>query len=264
MGRNLSAVLLVLLSFVFETEMFGLIPKRAIVATDKTPMYVEFWPLVSKAWNTLGIKPTLALIGDDTVQVDESLGDVLRFRPLPGIPTSFYAQVIRLLVPVLYPNETCILSDMDMLPISATYFSKITASIPDDCFVVYNDKAYKKGYRQYPICYNAAKGSVFKEIFDVSSIDDIPSKVLEWYAFGLGWTTDEIMLYGLLRQWNGYPNKVRLLGYTAGNQRIDRGNWHFDPVLLKAGYYIDSHMLRPYSRYKCTIDILLRALGLLT
>jgi hypothetical protein len=234
-----------------------LIPQRVILSTDANPLYIQFWPLVAKAWKDLiGVNPTLALVADDSVQVDENAGDVIRFKPLPGIPTSFYAQVVRLLLPTIYPNEVCILSDIDMLPLSRIYFLNLVKRIPDNNFVVYNDKAYESKYRQYPICYNAAKGSVFREIFGVKSLRGIPDKVREWHAFRIGWTSDEIILYNLLRQWKGYPHRLSLLGYQAGNQRIDRSNWHFNPVLLKSGYYIDSHMLRPYAAYREKIDAL--------
>lgn len=243
---------------------YALRPQRVILAADANPTYIEFWPIVAKAWKErIGIKPTLALIAHDHVQVDESLGDVIRFKPLPGIPSSFYGQIIRLLIPVLYPDEVCILSDIDMLPISKVYYVDLIASVPEDNFVVYNDRAYGKNAKQYPICYCVAKGSVFREIFGVSSLDEIPAKIQEWYALKIGWTADETILYWTLKQWRGYANRVKLLGYETGNQRIDRSKWKFDHKLLKAGYYIDSHMLRPYSIYKDKIDPLLKGLGLL-
>lgn len=253
------------ISFALFQVSHAIIPQRVILAADANRTYIEFWPIVAKAWKErIGIQPTLALIADDVVQVDESLGDVIRFKPLPGIPSSFYSQIIRLLIPILYPNEVCILSDIDMLPISKVYYVNLIASIPDDHLIVYNDRAYGKNCKQYPICYTVAKGSTFKEIFGVNSIDEIPTKIQEWYAYKIGWTADETILYWSLRKWKGHPNRLNLLGYETGNQRIDRSKWQFNPTLLKAGYYIDSHMLRPYSVYKDKIDPVLEGLGLIT
>ncbi len=242
-------------------SMRCLTPARVILATDNNPTYIQFWPIVAKAWQQwIDLKPTLALVAEEGVRVDESLGDVIHFKPIPGIPTSFYAQVVRLLLPILYPDEVCILSDIDMLPISRIFFTRCAEHIPDDHFVVYTNKAYE-GLKavQYPICYNAAKGSVFRALVGITSLSEIPRMVCDWYNFKIGWTSDEKILYGLLRLWEGYPDKLSLLGYKTGNQRIDRGNWGYDKALLESGYYIDSHLFRPYHQYKHTIDTLIQS-----
>ena len=95
---------------------------RAIVASDTNPMYLDFWPVVAKVWKqVIGIQPTLALIAPPNTIVDESVGDVIRFYPIPGIPTWQHAQMIRMLLPTLFENEVCITSDIDMLPMSRQY-----------------------------------------------------------------------------------------------------------------------------------------------
>jgi len=242
-------------------SMVGFRPERVILATDTNPTYIQFWPLVAQAWrHWIGLKPTLALIADDDVKVDESLGDVIRFKPIPGIPTSFYAQVVRLLLPaVLYPDEVCLLSDIDMLPLSKIFFLQSAAKARDDDYVVYTDKAYDGSSMQYPICYNAARGSVFRELVGIKSIEEIPAKVREWFGFKIGWTSDELILFGLLLSWSGNPDRLVRLGYKMGSQRIDRSCWDFDELLLSSGYYVDSHMLRPYDKHRVQIDALVES-----
>src|ERR1700737_349362 len=81
---------------------------RVILGCDANPMYIEFWPMVARTWKEIvGVKPTLALIAPSSMVIDESLGDVIRFEPIPGIPTSFQAQVIRLLLPAYFEDEVC-------------------------------------------------------------------------------------------------------------------------------------------------------------
>jgi hypothetical protein len=41
------------------------------------------------------------------------------------------------------------------------------------------------------------------------------------------------------------------------SNRIDRINWEYDVDELKKGYYIDSHSLRPVSKYKLEIEKLI-------
>lgn len=257
------SALVALLALHSHCRLFALVPQRVILASNNHSFYLPFWPIVARGWLKLGIKPTLALIGTKNLVVDESIGDVIRFEPLPGVPDGFYAQAIRLLMPSLFPDEACILSDIDMLPLSKIYFCNVTQHFPEDSFIVFNDKAYGAKANQYPICYNLAKGSVFQEIFGAHTLEQIPDTIREWYAMNIGWITDEKVLYGFLHLWKNKGNRLKLLGYQAGKQRIDRSKWYFDPILLAAGYYVDSHMLRPYERYRFHIDSLLEKIGIL-
>lgn len=231
---------------------------RVIVATDANPTYIHFWPLVAQAWQTkLGAKPTLALIANDDVIVDETLGDVIRFKPLPGVPTSQQAQTIRILLPALFENDVCLTSDIDMVPLSSTYFNKAIEQVPDNCFVTYMNKAYRIGYPAFPICYNAAKGSTFKEIFKIQNKDDIAKTMQQWHEHGLGWQTDERMLFKHLTSWKDASSRFVKLNDNTGPRRVDRSNWKYDKQLLQSDYYIDAHCLRPYHDHKHKIDCLL-------
>jgi len=150
---------------------------RAIIASNANPTYLEFWPLVAQAWNTLtSIKPTLILIADENVTVDTEIGDVIRFDPIPGISTAMQSQVIRLLAPILFEDDVCLITDIDMFPTSEAQLVRPLKTICNDNFVIYRFNAYPDQER-IPMCYNAAKGSVFKDIFNINSIHDIPSKI---------------------------------------------------------------------------------------
>lgn len=251
--------------------IYGLKIDRVILSTNNNPMYIEFWPSISKAWTKLiGIRPTLALIADKSVEIDETLGDVIRFEPIEGIPTSFQAQVIRLLLPAYFEDEVSILSDIDMLPINKEYFTNSASHVPDDCFVVYRDGFYSRhGYNTvYPICYVAAKGKTFKEVFKIKDIKDIPQIIKEWYAnaephpVAFGWICDERMLFEYLTHWKEKEMRLVKLGQDIEHTRLSRLCWGYDKDLLRKNFYNDAHLLRPYSIYKNECDELMRDLGL--
>lgn len=239
--------------------------KRVILATDANPLYLEFWPIVAKTWLQItGLRPTLALVADRTVKVDESLGDVIRFEPLPGIPTSLQAQVIRLLLPARYPNDGCLISDIDMVPLQRAYFIKHALPYPPDSFIVYRDAAYGGGDDRYPMCYIAAKGGVFAEIFDMRQqhwLADAHRQISAMYALDLGWTTDELVLARAVRAWAAQqPERLVKLHHGVG-PRVDRSRWGYHHQALKQGKYIDAHLLRPYRSYRVEIDKLVQQLG---
>lgn len=237
----------------------GVVIDRVILGCDANPLYLEFWPIVAKTWKEIvGIKPTLALIASKDVIIDESLGDVIRFEPIPGIPTSFQAQTIRLLLPAYFENEVCIISDMDMIPLQRSYFVDSVADFDRDSFIVYKDGAIDTNvYKEYAMCYNVALGRTFKEVFGVRSVHEIKNKIIEWYGLKLGWTTDQQVLYKALNEWKDKNTRLVKLGHDV-HPRVDRLYWRYSiPHIKNKNFYIDCHMLRPYSAYKNLIDELL-------
>lgn len=240
---------------------------RVILASDANPMYLDFWPVAAKAWyQIIGVRPTLALIADASVNVDESFGDVMRFDPIPGVPTSLHAQCIRLLFPAYFPDDICIIADIDLLPLNKAFFVDSIAQYPDDVFMVFTNYTVGKeedngyfGRDFWSMNYNAAKGSTFAEIFDVTDVKKIPEIIIEWSKIGLGFFTDEPILAAYVRAWKHAKTRVVKLDrhpYEDG-KRIDRAMWHYNKKLLLEGQYVDSFVVRPYKQFKTVIDRLL-------
>lgn len=249
-------IFLVLSLFVLPINALEL--ERVILASNNDPKYIQFWSIVAPLWERMGLRPTLALIGDTEYPVDTSIGDVIRFDPLPGVPESLQAQVIRLFLPILFPEEGCIISDIDMIPISTSYFKDGAAPCPDDAFLVYRNRAYG-GQQKYPMCYLAGKGTVFRSIFGISRYEDIPELIRYFAEAGHGWNTDEIMLYAYAKAWEKKGGRIFCLHHGV-ERRLDRGHWNVDFSKLDISRYIDCHCPRPYSAYKESIDQVVHAI----
>lgn len=261
MLQKMIGKLLCLLLFhsVILVQLEGLELKRAILATNNNENYIQFWPIVAPLWSEMGLIPTLALIGDENCQVDTSLGDVVRFKPIPGVPEYLQAQTVRHLLPILFPNDGCIISDIDMLPISRSYFKDGAAPCPDNAFLIYRDKAYGWCEPKYPMCYFAAKGSLFQKVFQVTTYDEINDKILEWSHLGHGWNTDELVLYQHVIHWEKEGGHVFRLGHGVG-PRLDRLWWDLGNLAQQIDYIIDCHCPRPYCAYKDSIDKVFNAI----
>jgi hypothetical protein len=245
----------------FNNTITPLKLQRVILATDANENYIQFWPIVAKAWKEIiGLQPTLALIADETVDIDETLGEVIRFAPIEGVSTALYAQCIRHLLPIMFPDEVCIMSDIDMIPLNKDYFLKSAEPFPNDYFVVYKDRAYPPNTPQFQMCYCAAYGKVFQEIFGINNVDEIPDIVKRWSALNLGWSTDELILYQYLTNWNKYTTHCAKLGHgmEMNSRRIDRARWGVNRNLLRSGHYVDMHCPRPYNNYKAEIDMIMK------
>lgn len=239
-------------------SLSGLEVKRVILATDENPLYIEFWPVVAALYEKMGFRPTLAFIADKGTPIDTTVGDVIYFPPLLGISVSTQAQAIRLLIPALFPDDGCFISDIDMILISKDYIIDGAAACPDDAFLVYRDRFVDYYGDRYPMCYVAAKGKVFGSIFGVRSEKDIPLILEEWANLGLGWNTDELVLYSQSKLWEQNGGKIVKLGHRVMN-RLDRSNWSGDYEDVDISGYIDCHCPRPYSLFRVSIDQVVRS-----
>ena len=233
--------------------------KRVILSANNNPMYIDLWPVVAPLWKKMGLQPTLALIADQSCLVDSSLGDVIRFDPIPSIPEALHTQAIRLLLPALFPEDGCLIADIDILPISRSYFFDGVKGCPDDSFLVYRDKNGNPEDSQYPMCYVAAKGSVFQSVFGVFSRDDFEPILTKWNNLGYGWFSDQLILYRDVNDWESRGGHVVRLGHIVG-PRLDRAYWDYQLINLDISQYIDCHCPRPYLQYKQSIDLVADAI----
>ena len=260
----LKRFILIISLILVTSSSYGLKLDRVILSTDTNKMYFDFWPIVAPVWQKLvQVKPTLALIAKADVQIDESLGDIIRFEPLPDVPDWFYAQVVRLLLPAYYANDVCLIADIDMLPLNRNYFEQSVFFITDpESLIIFRDKSAPD---RYPMCYIAAQGRTFKELFNLESLDQIPNRVTEWFKLGLDWYTDETILYRAITNWSKYQTHVAKLGYGDEQEtdRICRSKWQYDLDTLHSGGYVDAHLPRPYCKHIAEIEQLVRDAGLI-
>ena len=217
----------------------------ALMGSDMNPLYLDFWPIVSKVWrNVFNITPVLGLIGDEESEIyNDGNGLVVKLKSIKGVDKGLLAQLVRLYLPKFLEGN-CIISDIDMIPLSKKYFINGLKSYSDDDFIIMSSHHSQTiNIKQYPMCYVAGNDKIFKKLFNLnddweSFVKNIPSQ---------GWFTDQIYLYNVINSNDNFNYKFpqRKGGFT--NTRIDRGNWGYSMNKLKKKYYIDSHLLRPYS-----------------
>lgn len=219
---------------------------RAIVSADSNPLYYEFWPIVAKAWRNIGPEPTAAVIGN--LYLDHTAGTLIKVPLVEGIPTGFISQVIRLIIPCFFPEEVCIIGDIDMIPLNKDYFTSNVADYDDESIIIFSADAYKDQLR-YPMCYIAAKGKYFQEIIGLENTEEETIKKFIQYLFSLNknWDTDELFFTEQLHR-SALLKKTIFLkrGWNPrAKQRIDRVHWQYNKLGLILNKYIDSHSLRP-------------------
>tara|TARA_R110000823_G_scaffold247013_1_gene370846 strand:- start:3574 stop:6042 length:2469 start_codon:yes stop_codon:yes gene_type:complete len=206
---------------------------RAIMACNSNKDFLDFWPLASAAWEKIDVKPTLVLIEkpDENIEIDETLGDVVRLKlPDDSVHPVFAAQAVRLLAPALYPEDNITIADIDIIPLNKRYFFDSIKHGDDDSFIELRHGVLRGA--QIPMCWNIAKGSVWSEIFGVdANFENYQDKFFQilkgWYpatyknmAFlnrpvaheiakvSKEWYTDQSIFYRYLKQWSERNNNV--------------------------------------------------------
>lgn len=221
----------------------------AIISSDNSH-YLDFYKPVSIAWNHLGIKVLMFHItNEETDFVENKFGLLKKVKADPRFPTSWQAQLIRLYAYKYFTNISLLTSDIDMMPLNADYFRKPTSNLEDDQILSYSNQPYGN-VPYYPICYILANCKTMQTALGLQ--DDLTSFYESVHArYGTEWNTDEHFLYDQLQKYS----KLKSLSLRDYSQdRIDRSNWQYDPSLIQSGKYVDSHLLRPYVKYKKAID----------
>lgn len=226
------------------------------MGSNLNPLYLDFWPIVAKVWKEVfNIIPVLGLISDEESEMyDDGNGLVIKLKSIEGYDNGLLSQLVRLYLPK-YLNGNCIVSDIDMIPLSKKYFIDDLEQYSDDDFIIMSSHHYQIiNTNQYPMCYVAGNDTTFKKLFTLND---------DWETFikkipHQGWYTDQHHLYNMVNKTNNINYKFPERNGGFVENRIDRVMWNYDVNKLKDGYYIDCHSLRPYNQYSNEINKLIK------
>jgi hypothetical protein len=243
-----------------------------LTSCNLNPLYCDFIPMFIKAWKKLYPDVTVIIvliakkIPDNLIKYKEN---ITCFEPIEHLSTAFTSQYIRLLYPcILNYKNGILITDMDIIPMNSSYYTKNIESIDNNKFIYYRDVLMEQ-YNEIAMCYNIALNKTWKDIFKINNIDDIVKRLIDVindvnYIDGhgnKGWNTDQLHLYKRVLEWNKNTNNfVHLYDTKTGYMRLDRINFEFDKTKIKNGYYSDYHCCRPYDKYKSINDEIINAL----
>lgn len=241
---------------------------KCIMSSDDNDLYLDFWPIVSKIWKLkFGIEPILIYFGDNPEKINNDFGTVIPWKTDKALPIGIQALWVRYFYPSLEPEETFIISDIDMLPISKKYFIDNLNNVDENLYVHINPclESYMNGEGLMPSCYHVAKGKNFKKVLELAdtweeSLEDVTTsgfgRPVDFKPESKFWFADEEFATQKLAK---YENKHELLflqrqGEPQIHRRVDRGRWKYIPELVENEFYFDSHSIRPYKENKAEID----------
>jgi hypothetical protein len=263
---------------------------RVILSLNNNETYTFAWNIVAPIWkNIFNITPTLIFNGTqeefDNNNFNLSFGDYIILNIVPEVSESNPDWSVTWSLfwgASQYPDDICLLSGIDQIPIGDFFFKEIL-KFDDDKFIIGFSDAYANyninslGYFNtqtnvlYPSSHLVGKGKKFKEIYEISD----------------NWNEEVVKVFNTKNRYhlknNFYPNKLWGLDECYSSEmisifkkqedlvflnifwnywrenRIDLGgnlNVNFDINLVKSGHYSEV-TCKEFEKYKDIIELII-------
>jgi len=226
-----------------------------LTAVNENKLYLDFVPIFIKTWNKLYPNVDVKIILIAKKIPDEYLcykDNIILFEPIENVLTDFTSQFIRLLYPCILNYENGVMiTDMDMLPMNRSYYTENIKSFDNSKFIYLRENICFE-YNQLAMCYNVAVPKIWKEIFEITSVEDIRNRI-ETIGRHVEWCTDQVVLYKKVMEWNNKTNNlICLKENSTGFKRLDRNTFGLNNIIkenISKGVYSDYHCYRPMSEF---------------
>ena len=225
-----------------------------LTAVNENTLYLEFIPIFIKTWNKLYPNVDVKIILIAKKIPEEYLcykDNIILFEPIENVLTSLTSQFIRLLYPcILNYDNGVMITDMDMLPMNRSYYTENIKPFDNSKFIYLRENICFE-YKQLAMCYNVAVPKIWKEVFEINSIEDIRNRIKS--IEHVEWSTDQLVLYEKVMNWNNKTNNLICLEENkTGFNRLDRNTFNLNHNIkenISKGLYSDYHCYRPMSKY---------------
>lgn len=228
--------------------------KTVILGTNNNPDYINYYPYITMAWNSLGWKTLTFHISDDhkLEHLSDKNNRIVLIAPQKIYNDVLLSQVYRIMAHnyISNKNEMIMTSDIDMMPLS-------------DYWRPQNNKITCYGYDlthrvHYPICYIAANKQLWHKLVPEQTIEELLDKYdcAKSNNFNEYWYTDQHIITQRIKQSKDDVIEVdrNFNKYGLAYGRIDRSAWQHTWRLQEAK--IDAHMPRPFNAKEAKILIM--------
>lgn len=260
------------------------------VSCNNDPMYWEFWNPVSRHWSErFGVHPVLFYYGKKNPMLSEEYGTIVYQDTIEGFPDYVAATWGRFWVTKLFPKKMCLISDIDMFPLSRKFFLE-DANPRTDAYTHLNADAYHVGNFDHwksegatvPVCYHLATSEVINRVYSFSDsfaeeMNKLVTRDYSEYKSGFAhtpevhlqkasasnggmWGIDEMYSSSLMRDYYRAGGIVNTDNRILRQNRLCRSRIGSEIGLqtFGLGTHVDFHSLRPYNSHAADIQLLLK------
>ena len=238
---------------------------KVIVSSDDSPMFLNFWPTASKAYQKyFDIKPTLALVTNlpqdhEIIEKAKLYGEVITVKKISGVPVPNLAKIARFLVASQQENYVCMIEDIDTIPLQSSFIMdrvskrssgeilavghEVLAGTPHEGkFPISNITAEGYNFKALFNPHNLELGACVESLFGMSVFDHKENVLNDPSIF-----SDESLIRALIEK-NSLSHLIKKVDRNVDIHCdwIDRSWWHVDEKKLKSNGYICCNFLRPF------------------
>ena len=237
---------------------------KVIVSSDESPTFLNFWPIVSKAYQKFfGIKPTLALVSnrsndENFINSLKEYGEVYTLPVIVGIPIQNLAKVARFIIASQMEDKVCMIEDIDTIPLQSNFIiDRLCKRNPNFILAVGHEVLAKTEHAgKFPISNITSEGYNFKKLFNPNNLgyeDLIQSFVglkivdhKEDINNHPSIFSDESLIRGLITKYK-LSHLIQKVDRNVNIHQdwIDRSWWKIDEKKLLEGKYVCCNFLRP-------------------
>tara|TARA_R100000458_G_C8266393_1_gene241422 strand:- start:464 stop:1246 length:783 start_codon:yes stop_codon:yes gene_type:complete len=233
---------------------------RLILSTDDNETYINFFPIVAKAWKKFfDIEVSLAYVTDKDdnhplVTEMRKYGEVHLFPVVRGVPTGNQAKMARFFLAGMYGDDVCMVNDIDTAPLSTPYFERVLSQYQPGKLLAVGAEVYNNTPHagKFPIGEITATGKLFEQIvnpeghefftyinsFKFVNVHDHKENILG-HEF-----SDESLLRVLIER-AGIEVVHAKRDVDINTEWIDRSWWNIDIDKLHSEGYTLVNFLRP-------------------
>lgn len=152
-----------------------------LCAVNNNPSYYLFIPKQIIFWRKFNINFIAVFVGE-TIPEELTIytNNIILWNKNLDLNTAYIGQNIRIFYPALLnlpDDELVMITDMDMLPMSNTYYTSGLENYSIDDFIYYRNIDGNQIY----ICYNAAHPKTWSKVFNIKSENDIEKILYDNY-----------------------------------------------------------------------------------
>lgn len=256
---------------------------RVIFCLNNNENYIDFWNYISKVYyNKFNVTPTLffsGLISEyqdllDSGRLSKKFGDIFHLNRVFGIPyeknldwtctwSLFYGAS-------LFPNEVCMLSGIDQVPLCGDFFEKVKNINPRKNYIVGFSDAYGKESlnlntmepgTSFPSSHHVGLGNFYKILYGIDANWETElnrvfndKEVKKFFKNSNFWGFDECYSTFYLKKYlkeqsNTIPiNLITNFNDFWGNRRIDRSQG----IVRISGEILENVKKSKFSEYHCS------------
>jgi hypothetical protein len=199
-----------------------------IGSANNNSNYYLFIPKQIAFWNKFGIKFIALFVGSEIPnELSNYSNNIILWNRNLDINSVYVAQNLRIYYTALLSlpdDEVVMITDMDMLPATAEYYTSGLNNYTKEDFIYYRFVDKNICRNEIYMCYNCAHPDTWGKVFNIKSEDDVESAIYKTYDTAYngipgseGWFIDQVIMYNNLIN---YPH-LKVLNRTPRRLEVN-------------------------------------------